>query len=197
MTECKVLLKYKKENEIHQVVISKIIDYYVIIKNQLLFLQQKPPFYSFSLIDNHILRYDKKDLKRIGDPSNFYQFVYKESIMRAIYFFIKNQLEKNNLKKSLKKKKYRREELIALNKTMEQFVNNGIFKTNEEIKNIAYEHYNNNYTNKKDINKNSLEDDIMVVNIYLLYFYINNQWNANDINELSDNLPNDGFTYQI
>jgi len=189
MTDSKILLKYKNEPEYNQAVISKIISYYIVIREQLLNLERTPPLYGLAVLDKHTIQYDKEDLKRIGKPDNFRHFVYQESIKRAIYHFIKNQLQLNNLNQRLKNTKYKLQEKTALNKTLKQFVINGICKTNEEVKNIAYEHYNKCYTDKKDINKNSLADDIMVVNNYVLYFDINNRWNADEISYLSDNLP--------
>ena len=103
-------------------------------------------------------------------------------------------MELNNLNQRLKNTKYKLQEKTALNKTLNQFVINGICKTNEEVRNIAYEHYNKCYNDKKDINKNSLADDIMVVNNYVLYFDINNRWSADEISELSDIFPDSDNT---
>jgi len=190
MTDSKVLLKYKNEPQYNQAVISKIISYYIVIREQIFNLERTPPLYGLAVLDREIIQFDNEDLKRIGNPNNFRKFVYQESIKRAIYHFIKNQLDLNNLNQRLKNTKYKLQEKTALNKTLNQFVINGICKTNEEVRNIAYEHYNKCYNDKKDINKNSLADDIMVVNNYVLYFDINNRWTADEISELSDNLPN-------
>ena len=142
---------------------------------------------SFSVIDNHIIQYEEKDLNRYKDPNKFRDIIFKESLKTASYHLINKQMEKNDAKRRIKDTKYRLVEKNSLNKTIKMIIDTGLFgKNHNEVMNNAYDHYNKNYTEKINISKKLLLDDIKAINIYALYLNVNMSWNGNDIEELAD-----------
>jgi hypothetical protein len=64
-------------------------------------------------------------------------------------------------------------------------------KTEKGVRISAYEYYNRNYNETIDINNKQLFNDIKVISIYAIYLNMNINWSANDIDELTENIPND------
>lgn len=185
-----ILDKFNMEDDLNKSLLLKIIHYYKTKKKLLLDLENG--LSSFSVIDNHIIQYEEKDLERYKNPDKFRDIIFKESLKTASYHFINKQMEKNDAKKKLKDTKYRLIEKNSLNKTIKMIIDTGFFGKNQnEVMKNAYDHYNKNYTNKIDISKKSLLDDIKAINIYALYLNINMSWNGDDIEELTKLIPDE------
>lgn len=177
--------KFNREDDLHKALLLKIVDYYKAKKNMLINLDKG--LNSFSVIDNHIIQYEEKDLKRYKDPKHFRDIIFKESLKTASYHLINKQMEKNDAKKRIKDTKYRLVEKNCLNKTIKMIIDTGLFGKNQnEVMNNAYDHYNKNYTEKINISKKLLLDDIKAINIYALYLNINMSWTGDDIEELAE-----------
>jgi hypothetical protein len=157
----------------------------------MLLLNLEKGLYGFAVIDRNIIAYEKEDLKYYTkEPSKFKELIYNESLKLASYHFIKNQLEKNDAKNKLSDTKYRLSEKNALNKTI-NIIMKALNKTEKGVRISAYEYYNRNYNETIDINNKQLFNDIKVISIYAIYLNMNINWSANDIDELTENIPND------
>lgn len=184
-----ILMKYDKEPDYNKAILLKMVEYYRIKKMLLLNLEKG--LYGFAVIDRNIIAYEKEDLKYYTkEPYKFKELIYNESLKLASYHFIKNQLEKNDAKNKLSDTKYRLSEKNALNKTI-NIIMKALNKTEKGVRISAYEYYNRNYNETIDINNKQLFNDIKVISIYAIYLNMNINWSADDIDELTENIPND------
>lgn len=189
-----VIDKFNMEDAMYKTILLKIVNYYRHKKQLLINLENG--LKGFSVLDNHIIQYEEKDLNRYKDPKQFRKLIFRESLRTALYHFIKNQMEKNDAKNKLTNTKYRLTEKNCLNKTIKMITDfefELFGKNEEEVMKNAYEHYNKNYTEKIDISKKRLFDDIKAINIYALYLNINMSWNEDDIDELMENTPDNNM----
>jgi hypothetical protein len=184
--------KFNMEDDFYKALLLKIVFYYKTKKHLLLNLEKG--LYGLAIIDNSIIEYKKEDLKRYKDQ--FRNTIFKESLKSASYHFINKQMEKNDAKKKLKDVKYRLTEKNSLNKTIKLIVDTGLFGKNQnEVMKKSYDYYNETYTEKIDISKKSVFDDIRAVTMYATYLHIFMNWDGDDIDELMEKNDDGDLVY--
>lgn len=187
--QSKVLVKYNNEIDLLKAILNKTSNYYITKKDLLINLEKG--LYGLAVIDNQIIQYEKKDLKRYPkDPTKFRELIYQESLKTSIFIIINEQLTKNDVKNSLKTTKTRLTEKSVLNKMLKQLSSlKSSYGTNDdEVRKSAYDFYNNTYNEKIDINEKSLYNDIKVINLFTTYLNVNINWTADEIDELAEEL---------